>query len=835
MQTSEATQVRKEESCKAPAIDESLISDGDENLPFISAVYSLAPAEKTVQIEGRLPTNGQTDKQDSAKLTRPVSDAPFMGQMKFNNVGKLVQTRNYKVADGARPMPIKESPGKFNKSPNKGVLVADGNLLPKISSVSGSANALHVNNSSEGVMNIVIKSEELYGSPPMAPSSLPSNVTTELNNVGPVVSVVPQSIGASSSSHSTHSSQDGATGHFLRSSGTVPQGSAVTTLQPSPQATVCTMASRGTESWSLASSSPRAESRRGSGVVSSNGAVQSAPVSHIRTTSQVGTSEASQGRAMPIKCPQVNTIVVAASSAQTRTSSTPRTSTAVKSPVLISPNYRSSGVTLDATRQLVRLADAHKPTTCAITSLVQLVKNGTSSVTPATPIALNSPLMTTTLKGTGSKPSTPVFVPSTLPQQGVIYKIASPTNVDASPNFTNKPVMIAANSVNASQNSQTKTVVQVFTPEGKVLFVQIPNPNQGTAGAQFVQIPMNMTAVAPSSVRIVKSPTITTRSSVPIAPHPGTPSAAHSGVPSAPHPGIPSASHPGVPSAPHPGTPSAPHPGIPSATHPGVPSAPHPGVPSASHPGIPSASSNVVKLVNQAGTNAQIVPMTTSNIRQAPVGMSRSDGVMISRVTYASPSTIQTPSASVKLPLRCPTFYPPTPDTSTTDSVKSISASVPTTTPPAVSRTSDSTPLVGHGPSPHDAKIQRLKELLRMQEKAVDKLRNKRRVELESARESTIVGRSNADGESELDTKMESNPFVMPLPPKKMKHDASQIKGGGRNESAKKKEEGFLPNGDDSQFVQLVGLEDVVEKLKRKTEKVKDARVSNSGSTEQVG
>ena len=57
-----------------------------------------------------------------------------------------------------------------------------------------------------------------------------------------------------------------------------------------------------------------------------------------------------------------------------------------------------------------------------------------------------------------------------------------------------------------------------------------------------------------------------------------------------------------------------------------------------------------------------------------------------------------------------------------------------------------------------------------------------------------------------------------------MKPDFPQIKGG-KVELEKKKADAFLPNGEDRKFVQLVGLEKIVEKLKNK----KQEEAANKG------
>lgn len=144
--------------------------------------------------------------------------------------------------------------------------------------------------------------------------------------------------------------------------------------------------------------------------------------------------------------------------------------------------------------------------------------------------------------------------------------------------------------------------------------------------------------------------------------------------------------------------------------------------------------------------------------------------------------------------------------------------------PEATPTPSTSTGEKQEGLSPHEARIHRLKELIKAQEEAVNKLREKRRLEIERIRNDSTSSPENENDTFKperpplVEQKSSSSPFAVPLPPKKRireqdtgvktKLPKSTESSGISNEGA------FIPNGDDKSFVQLVGLENVVNNIK---------------------
>lgn len=147
---------------------------------------------------------------------------------------------------------------------------------------------------------------------------------------------------------------------------------------------------------------------------------------------------------------------------------------------------------------------------------------------------------------------------------------------------------------------------------------------------------------------------------------------------------------------------------------------------------------------------------------------------------------------------------------------------------PLEPKPSPSTAEQSPGPSPQEAKIQRLKELIKRQEEAVNKLREKRRLEIDRIRDPSLTSKQQDDSGIEDSLKSErvplaeqkrpSSPFAVPLPPKKrMKDYDSSFKSKASkalDTSATPSDGAFIPNSDDKSFVQLVGLENVVNSIK---------------------
>ena len=147
---------------------------------------------------------------------------------------------------------------------------------------------------------------------------------------------------------------------------------------------------------------------------------------------------------------------------------------------------------------------------------------------------------------------------------------------------------------------------------------------------------------------------------------------------------------------------------------------------------------------------------------------------------------------------------------------------------PLEPKSSPSTAEQSPGLSPQEAKIQRLKELIKRQEEAVNKLREKRRLEIDRIRGPSLTSKQQDDSGTEDSLKSErvplaeqkrpSSPFAVPLPPKKrMKDYDSGFKSKASkalDASATPSDGAFIPNSDDKSFVQLVGLENVVNSIK---------------------
>lgn len=125
------------------------------------------------------------------------------------------------------------------------------------------------------------------------------------------------------------------------------------------------------------------------------------------------------------------------------------------------------------------------------------------------------------------------------------------------------------------------------------------------------------------------------------------------------------------------------------------------------------------------------------------------------------------------------------------------------------------------GLSPHEARIQKLKELLKKQEEAIDRLKEKRQKEIDVVRAPPVDSSKSEDVASKR-----NSPFVVPLPPKKARLEQYRSKLKETNTAVK---DGFLPNTDDTQFVKLVGLEKVVDKLKaKKMQELKESQALDS-------
>jgi len=158
----------------------------------------------------------------------------------------------------------------------------------------------------------------------------------------------------------------------------------------------------------------------------------------------------------------------------------------------------------------------------------------------------------------------------------------------------------------------------------------------------------------------------------------------------------------------------------------------------------------------------------------------------------------------------------------------SVTPPTPTKVTPLEPKPSSSESVKTTGLSPHEAKIQKLKELIKRQEEAVNKLREKRRLEIERIRDPSLTSKLNDNPvmhdslKSErpplAEQKRPSSPFAVPLPPKKrVKEYDPSFKTNvtkATDSSVTPSEGAFIPNADDKAFVQLVGLENVVKSIK---------------------
>lgn len=237
-------------------------------------------------------------------------------------------------------------------------------------------------------------------------------------------------------------------------------------------------------------------------------------------------------------------------------------------------------------------------------------------------------------------------------------------------------------------------------------------------------------------------------------------------------------------------------------------------VPIAPHPGrttvlSPTAISSPVRLSVSDSLTSQR-PLVASNVVGA-AGPSLSRGVPNAAEASQLPVTVAGSSnvASSTMGGR--------------DGLSSNSAAFSTNTTSPETKPTTSTADKQEGLSPQEARIQRLKELIKTQEDAVNKLREKRRLEIERIREQSFNSKPDEDNDSKperpplTEQKRSSSPFAVPLPPKKRikEQDASfKTKVPKTTDSSVLHGEGaFIPNGDDKSFVQLVGLENVVNNI----------------------
>ena len=203
--------------------------------------------------------------------------------------------------------------------------------------------------------------------------------------------------------------------------------------------------------------------------------------------------------------------------------------------------------------------------------------------------------------------------------------------------------------------------------------------------------------------------------------------------------------------------------------------------------------------------------------------------VMVSTVVGASgmsPSGVVSNVSETRPPVIVGSQNPENATQGNRDGLSTSNAAYPTktTSQSPEAKPSSSTADKQQGLTPHEARIQRLKELIKSQEAAVNKLREKRRLEIERIRDSSST--SSPDNEDDAfkperpplaEQKRSSSPFAVPLPPKRRfkEQDTSfKTKVPKSTDSSVPGEGAFIPKGDDKSFVQLVGLENVVNNIK---------------------
>lgn len=226
-----------------------------------------------------------------------------------------------------------------------------------------------------------------------------------------------------------------------------------------------------------------------------------------------------------------------------------------------------------------------------------------------------------------------------------------------------------------------------------------------------------------------------------------------------------------------------------------VPIAPHPGKTAVLSP---TAISSPVRISVSESSGSQ-KPLVATTVVPTPVVPNTVAGTtVLAKVPTVASTTLESP-----------------------DSLPTSSRNFPTSTPseakPLTSTVENKT-----GLSPQEARIQRLKELIKTQEDAVNKLREKRRLEMEKIRDQSSISKPDSENNEVKSERTpparSSSPFAVPFPPKKrIKEQDSSFKSKvpRSTDSAVMQGEGaFIPNGDDKSFVQLIGLEKVVSNIK---------------------
>ena len=228
---------------------------------------------------------------------------------------------------------------------------------------------------------------------------------------------------------------------------------------------------------------------------------------------------------------------------------------------------------------------------------------------------------------------------------------------------------------------------------------------------------------------------------------------------------------------------------------------------------VTNVPSGQVPIAPHPGRTTVLSPTAVSS----PVRLSVSESTGSQRPLVAN-TVVSNTVAGTTVVVKSPTVA--STELGSPDSLPTISRNFPTNISPSEAKPSTSTVEKKTGLSPQEARIQRLKELIKTQEDAVNKLREKRRLEMERIRDQSVISKADSE-ESERERAplaRSSSPFAVPLPPKKRikEQDPSlRNKIQKSTESSVNQGEGaFIPNGDDKSFVQLIGLEKVVSNIK---------------------
>lgn len=248
---------------------------------------------------------------------------------------------------------------------------------------------------------------------------------------------------------------------------------------------------------------------------------------------------------------------------------------------------------------------------------------------------------------------------------------------------------------------------------------------------------------------------------------------------------------------------------------------------------VVSASSGKVPIAPHPG---RVTVLSPTSLTSSPLLTSALDSSLLQKApitrtengaTRTSPSVVISNASEKRPPVIVESQNPESVSQGNCEGSPPVNESYSTTvaSPEATPSTSTaSTEEKQGGLSPHEARIQRLKELIKAQEEAVNKLREKRRLEIERIRSDSTSSPENEEDAFKperpplVEQKSSSSPFAVPLPPKKrFREQDSGVKAKlpkSAESSVISNEGAFIPNGDDKSFVQLVGLENVVNNIK---------------------